>query len=443
LNAMTQEQIAQIQKENKQLQQKLYLQERLTRSLLIQQLIQGTHSLDARMTQMLSDVGVTFKANNFLIVLVRVMTLSPLFQSTGKDDSRYDEVRDIGAIILNIFGELIEQKYPCWGANCGDGIPFLVNLTALEEDNKEAAAVKAAGEITRLTQASVDVIHSEFGIGLQVVIGPPCFAPSQIWVSYLNTYSLSLYAMAMKPERTVYAYFERESWEKTLLETTVLNNKFVHAIMNRKLNEASDVLFDLIKSQLGATLYDYQSLRQFLISQFIAALSVVTPPILPADTGSFLVFIDTELKTYFNQVYDGCGSLAELKKLTADIFARLSHYLTGSNDTLESRVFSVMRYIMDHFSDDTLSASFLSNKFQMRLPQLSREFRQTTGVKLIDYIHKVRIKEANRLLSASGFNIETIGTDVGYVDAAAFIRTYKRYEGITPGQYRKSHLLEL
>lgn len=66
-----------------------------------------------------------------------------------------------------------------------------------------------------------------------------------------------------------------------------------------------------------------------------------------------------------------------------------------------------------------------------------RRFRRATGHSPIDYVQRLRIEEAKRRLEQSGTAIDRISWDVGYEDAAAFRRLFKRIVHVTPGAYRR------
>lgn len=66
-----------------------------------------------------------------------------------------------------------------------------------------------------------------------------------------------------------------------------------------------------------------------------------------------------------------------------------------------------------------------------------RRFRHATGYSPIDYVQRVRVEEAKRRLEQSNMAIDRISWDVGYEDAAAFRRLFKRIVRVTPGAYRR------
>lgn len=65
-------------------------------------------------------------------------------------------------------------------------------------------------------------------------------------------------------------------------------------------------------------------------------------------------------------------------------------------------------------------------------------FKSQTGLSLTDYIHKIRILEACRLLRDAGKSVQEVMREVGYQDSKFFYEIFKRYTGNTPGSYRKT-----
>ena len=65
-------------------------------------------------------------------------------------------------------------------------------------------------------------------------------------------------------------------------------------------------------------------------------------------------------------------------------------------------------------------------------------FKQQTSVNFTDYLTKVRMKEAIRLLEKTSLRISEIAERLGYADLAYFSNTFKKVMGATPSEYRKT-----
>ncbi|MBD2871881.1 AraC family transcriptional regulator [Paenibacillus arenilitoris] len=96
----------------------------------------------------------------------------------------------------------------------------------------------------------------------------------------------------------------------------------------------------------------------------------------------------------------------------------------------------VIAFVQEHYSDKNLSVSMIGDQFRLSPQYVSRLFREQTGqVGLHDYISQVRVEAAKALLLEGG-GIEETAAKVGFASSHAFIRVFKKYEGITPGRFK-------
>jgi len=95
----------------------------------------------------------------------------------------------------------------------------------------------------------------------------------------------------------------------------------------------------------------------------------------------------------------------------------------------------VIQYIAENYHNYELSVSGIAEHFNVSVSYTSKVFKELMGVGLLNYIHQVRLKHAKELLSEKMHSVKEIATMVGFNDASSFIRTFKKYEGVSPGKY--------
>jgi YesN/AraC family two-component response regulator len=59
------------------------------------------------------------------------------------------------------------------------------------------------------------------------------------------------------------------------------------------------------------------------------------------------------------------------------------------------------------------------------------------GIGPLEYLQLLRIEKAKKLLMDNSKSLKEIMEKVGFVNEVSLIRVFKKYEGITPGLYRK------
>lgn len=64
-------------------------------------------------------------------------------------------------------------------------------------------------------------------------------------------------------------------------------------------------------------------------------------------------------------------------------------------------------------------------------------FKQMTGETFVQYRTKRRMEHAKRMLGEERYRITDISYAVGYADHSNFTKTFKKYEGISPSEYRQ------
>jgi YesN/AraC family two-component response regulator len=101
----------------------------------------------------------------------------------------------------------------------------------------------------------------------------------------------------------------------------------------------------------------------------------------------------------------------------------------------------MFRYLDRHYKDQSLSLDRLAEVFELNPSYLSRYFKEQSGVNYVEYLAMLRVKNAKALLVAHpGQKLHDIGLKAGFSGKESFIRTFKRFEGVTPGTYRKRAL---
>lgn len=97
----------------------------------------------------------------------------------------------------------------------------------------------------------------------------------------------------------------------------------------------------------------------------------------------------------------------------------------------------IVKYIHKHYKEN-LTLEEIANNVFLSTSYASRIFKKVQGVSIVEYIAKVRIEEAKKLLANPHYQIDEIASNVGYTDASYFTKVFRKYERTTPSQYRQS-----
>jgi two-component system response regulator YesN len=95
-------------------------------------------------------------------------------------------------------------------------------------------------------------------------------------------------------------------------------------------------------------------------------------------------------------------------------------------------------YIEKHYEKD-LYLEVIAGEIGLSAKYVSRMFKESTGTNISDYISLIRIAKARELLAHTDLKISDIADQIGIFSRTTFLRLFKKYEGISPNEYRSSH----
>lgn len=110
--------------------------------------------------------------------------------------------------------------------------------------------------------------------------------------------------------------------------------------------------------------------------------------------------------------------------------------MSGGSDKSEL-LMPVLNYIDDHFRRD-FPMTVLAEKAGISPQHLCRIFKETMHMRPTEYLTYRRLTEAKELLRGTALPISEISQQVGFPDAGYFSTIFRRYEGVSPAEYRKN-----
>jgi AraC family transcriptional regulator len=124
--------------------------------------------------------------------------------------------------------------------------------------------------------------------------------------------------------------------------------------------------------------------------------------------------------------------------LAAHIFAKYTDPASRelSHSTLNrAQLRRSVEYINEHLDQD-VSLAQLADVANMSKYHFAKSFRQAMGIAPHQYLVKLRVEKARKLLANDRFSVEEVANAVGYADKGHFAAQFSKVTGTTPHRYR-------
>jgi len=410
-----------ITKHNKTIE-KLERQSVLLRAHFLSKLLKGKTTVGINIDDSLNSFNINFISKNFAVLLISIEDYSEFFPEEDKTPEP-EKLKLVNFIFTNVIEELCNINNMGIMVEMDDMLACLVNI----DDNQ----LKIGKEVlTSIANKALNFITKNFNIDFTVAISNIHYDISSIPIAYHESLDAMEYKIIMENSKIIhydniknsnhhYNYSYETEYQLTNLikagdfdnAKILLNQIFEDNFYKEEhisLQLAKCLLFDLVSTMLKTI----DQIENILDKSFIDALSPAT------------LLLE-------------CKTVKEMHSQMEYILQQVCDYINKQRKSENNRLsHEVINFIENNYNDINMNISSLGDHFNLTPSYLSKLFKEQTNENLSDCINKIRLKKAKELLTFTNNNIEQIALDTGYTSSAVFIRTFKKYEGITPGKFR-------
>jgi len=141
-------------------------------------------------------------------------------------------------------------------------------------------------------------------------------------------------------------------------------------------------------------------------------------------------------KHVLGRIYE-IDSLEELKRWLIQMLETISFDLINKDKKdFNSYVLLAKEYVKENYQE-RITLEDISNKLFLHQAYFSAIFKKETGQNFIDYVNKIRVEEAEKLLRNTNYKVKVISDMVGFQSHSYFNKVFKNETGVTPVVFRR------
>ncbi|WP_245308316.1 AraC family transcriptional regulator [Halalkalibacter urbisdiaboli] len=415
------QQIQELSKESKSLQNRLSTHIPQLKVSFLNQLIEGYlyHYSEKDLRTRMINYGWSVQDHEFLVVDIQIIGLSQSNVSLINQDESL-----VSFAITNIVDESAQEWFEQFNSiNFHDLSIGVLIIYAQEEDIEE--------KVQQFSKQIVDVLNRILEVQVTITISE----------------------VASQVKRIPHLFEEVKQGKR------YRNYENKNQIINlQKLDDSSNMSqifypFDIEKEILQAIRMGQVDEVERLIGAFIEELTVKGVKEINIQPGMIQLFSSIQHEILHSgihpyELFDGKNMFEEVAQirepermiswLTNEVITPYVQMLEGRvNVELKQLVEQVCALIQEQYMED-ISLESCADVVGTNPYTLSKAFKKMIGVNFIDYVTTLRIDKAKELLLNTNMKINDISEQVGYRHSY-FNRIFKKQVGIPPSQYRKVH----
>jgi AraC-like DNA-binding protein len=336
--------------------------------------------------------------------------------------------------LRGVFKPVLDQCGVSYFVPRADCLCIVVCLPDLDGAAPDEAAKAAVAQLCDRTADCITQVREETGLLLGAVVTTVYHGPSQMAAAYRDALELTSYAELLGDTATVknaYAHLDAPEGLEARKQRMDLEKQYLAAVSARDYGKAGQLLDRLLDAELPMAVRYPEMLKNRLVMRIEQLLNALCISLDDYDSAAL------EVVQRFRAMMDA-ATVDALRQQAAAVIAAVADYADHTAASSSGKVPQVLDFIHRHYADPNLGAQLLSEQLGLSTSYLSRLVKQATGVGIVDCIHAERLKAAKALLTGTDLSVDEIAEQVGFSNRWTFTRSFKRYEGTTPGAYRES-----
>lgn len=386
---------------------------KLLRSYFLSRLLKGQMETDIDLSESLKPYQMELISSQFAVLLFQIDSS----RSTEK------EAQLSQFIVSNIVQDVAGNEHPIWFTEVDGTLAALMNFNSGHTgDWKDTLE-------DNLAQAK-EFIDRKFRIQFTVAVSDVQAGPQGIHQAFLQALEALEYRMVVGEGQIVW-YSDIKNTYNTYSYSVNQELLLLNLLKSGNYEEAQKLVLEVLDHSFGQAQASMEILR-------CVTIDLVSTMMKSMDNEQNDMKIWEEMRPVRRILK--CTTRLEIESELLDMIKRICDYAEGKYIALSNTSMGdkVTEFVEAHYANPDLNVSLLGSHFSITPQYVSKLFKEQTGQGLHEYISHTRIRHAKHLL-LEGVTIDETAQRVGFASSSAFIRVFKKYEGVTPGKFRTIH----
>lgn len=325
-------------------------------------------------------------------------------------------------IITNVYSDLFEGKYTMYCAANGTRRILLLFLFDTPDS--------AAADIKDILKSGNELIKEQFNIDFKIYFSEPHQSKNDIKKCYKDILRIKEYRTAddawfidaaqlnkIKNRGEYYSY--PAEFERT----------FIRDIRRGQVEDAVKDI-DRIFELNSETCLSFRMIR--ILSMNIANTIVKNSNLQNKQIEKFFYLFNN-----FCEKISNVSSTEEIKRDLKNLVELVCSGVKLSNDDAqENPVEEIKKYVRENYSDTSLNVNSVALKFGIKVSTLSTMFKKSENIGLGEYITRVRLETARKLIETTDYPLRQIWEKTGFTSERTFYRVFEKYFEKKPSDFR-------
>jgi two-component system response regulator YesN len=417
------------------LQLQLQRQNRILRNNFLVRLLKGRLDGTIPVAESFAAFDMRTDSDDYAVLLLYVESVDAFYGRVEGMESP-EKRKLLQFIITNVVEEIAGQQNNGYVAEVDEALACLINFRTGQAEDRAAELLRIAREAQRF-------LADHYAIYLTLSISAVHSTIGEIPQAYQEALDAMEYKLVMGSKEILsYEALRRQSAEEGEVGYYYplrIEQQLINYLKVGDYAKSMETLDEIIRGNFdrpAVSVAFARCLMLNLVSTMIKAVSEIG-----SLQESFLVRNPKRISKLM-----ACETIQEMQEQMPHFIRtvceytaaqRQRHLLHTRQEALNERIGQITALIREQYQDPNLNISLIGARFDMKPAYLSKLFKDHTGEGLLDFINKTRIEHAKRLIGENNKSVSDAAGCVGFNDVNAFIRTFKKYEGITPGKYKE------